>query len=323
MSKTATCESLESRTLFAATGTRDLLYVNVRFSDQTSYPLSTSAATTQAREATDMIENFAAGNLSYTYTVKSVALSKTTAYYKSGGTSKIAEDTDAALRATGYSTTKFEHISYRFAGVSGSAGLGQVGGKRIWLRSNASTVLAHEMGHNLGLYHSSLANPKGSNPFGSYDKSEYGDVFSNMGYGGSKDWSAGQKYFLGWLGGSRSKFVDAAKAGTTTVDLTSHDDATSYASSNTYLVRIKISSTTVYTVEYRKGLGGVLIHRTPTSLTGGLLLDATPSTETASDAALKFGKSLTDTRSSGSADDVKISVVQNGSKAKVTVKIGG
>ncbi len=320
--QTAALESLESRTHFAVTGTRDLLYVRVQFSDQSAYPLSTSSATTQSKGATDLIKNYAAGNLSFTYTVKSVTLSRNTAYYKDRGTSKIADDTDAALRATGFSLTKFEHVSYRFADVPGSAGIAQVGGKRIWMRTNAASVLAHEIGHNLGLYHAEFANPTGSNPFGGHNDSEYGDVFSNMGSGGDKDWSAGQKYFLGWLGGARAKTVDAARTGTTTVDLSSHDDATSYASTSTYLVRIKVSSSTYYTVEFRKSLGGVLIHRVPTNFVGGELLDATPSTSSASDAALKFGKSLTDTRGSGAVDDVKISVVQNGSKAKVTVKIG-
>lgn len=316
-------ESLESRTHFAVTGTRDLLYLRVRFADQANYPLSSDTATAQAKAATELIENFAAGNLNLTYAVKAITLPQKTAYYKTHGTTRIADHADAALKATGYSLTKFEHIAYRFADVPGSAGIAQVGGKRVWMRSNTATTLAHELGHNFGLYHADLANPRGTNPFGAYDKKEYGDAFSNMGSGGSRDWSAGQKYYLGWLGGSRSRAIDATRTGTTTVDLTSHDDATSYASNTTYLIRIRLSSTTSYTVEYRKSLGGVLIHRVPGNFVGGQLIDATPSTETASDAPLKFGKSVTDSRGSGKTDDLKISVTQSGSKARVTVRIGG
>jgi hypothetical protein len=331
MSRTELIESLESRTflsvspsLRAVTGTRDLLYVRVRFSDQSGYALSESSARTEAANAVAKIVEYSGGNVRFTSRVASVALSRTQSYYKNSGTGRLADDVDAKLRASGMTLTGFEHVSYRYSGSLGSwAGLGQVGGKRTWIQSGGYTVLVHELGHNLRLGHSAFANPTGSNPFGSASVSAYGDVFSNMGYGGTRDWTASQKRFLGWLDGNRTRTIDASRSGTFTIDVASHDNASTYSSSNVYLVRVKLSSSSYLTVEYRSGLGGVLIHKTGSSGESTTLIDATPSTSSASDAMLKSGRSLVNTRGSGSADDVRFTVVSAGSKAKVTIKIGG
>ncbi len=80
-------------------------------------------------------------------------------------------------------------------------GLGTVGGASSTAWINGSFVLqvvAHEMGHNLGLYHSHSLDC-GSVPLGTgCTMSEYGDSFDNMGYS-SYHFNAYQKERLGWL----------------------------------------------------------------------------------------------------------------------------
>ncbi|HSI33468.1 MAG TPA: M66 family metalloprotease [Tepidisphaeraceae bacterium] len=318
-------EALEPRRMFAVTGVRDLLYVRVRFSDQAALPESLATAQANVAQSTKWIGEYSGKNVSFRTKLAAVALPRTEAYYKSAGVTRLADDADAALRAQGQSLSGVEHVSYRYNGAVGTfGGLGQVNGPRTWIRYSSASIITHELGHNIGLGHSSFANPTdNAKPFGASASSEYGDPFSNMGGGGGKDWNAHQKASRGWLGGSRTKTVSATTAGTHTFTLASHDDAATYATTGVYLLKLTLSLTTSYYVSYRRSPNALFVHRAPTSNpTGGTLIDATPSTATASDAGLLFGKTLIDRRGSGAADDITIRVARDGINAKVTVTIG-
>jgi hypothetical protein len=93
----------------------------------------------------------------------------------------------------GFSETSYQHIVLAFpavasCGLNGTSGVAEVGGKHVWINGSFEVrVLAHELGHNLGLAHAgglpctssgSLA-PMGDacNP----DGHEYDDPFDAMG----------------------------------------------------------------------------------------------------------------------------------------------
>jgi hypothetical protein len=97
------------------------------------------------------------------------------------------------------------------------AGLGRIGGPYTWLRTTETgdSVLVglHELGHNLGLRHSSniwpapvLKADEEGLPFYQYG-SEYGDPFDVMGRGGSLDFNVRYKVWLQWLDDANVPFA--------------------------------------------------------------------------------------------------------------------
>lgn len=88
----------------------------------------------------------------------------------------------------------------------GWAGLGTVGGtpSRAWLNGGGSAgLVAHELGHNLGLYHAhrlTCPAPASVGTIPPCSSVEYGDAYSVMGYADPKHPAAPEKQVLGWLG---------------------------------------------------------------------------------------------------------------------------
>ena len=88
------------------------------------------------------------------------------------------------------------------------------GSCRAWYRSNATSVRAHELGHNLGAGHaagstSTIRSLLKGEHVAHY--TEYGDPTAVMGnLGGLREWTAPTRFALGLLPGSRVKQLDAS-----------------------------------------------------------------------------------------------------------------
>jgi hypothetical protein len=103
----------------------------------------------------------------------------------------FATDADAAAAATGVDLSSYDHVLYYFPGRSDCwfGGLGEVGtpaspARRTWYNGWYDPfVLSHELGHNLGFWHSH-AYSCGSTiaPRESCTYDEYGDPFDPMGH---------------------------------------------------------------------------------------------------------------------------------------------
>lgn len=114
--------------------------------------------------------------------------------------SQAATLADQAVTAAGYDLSQFARRVYAFPNSSGCSwwGLGSIGGNpsRAWINGSfALKVVAHELGHNFGDYHSN------SQPctVGSCTTSEYGDDRDMMGLTSTGHFTAYQKERLGWL----------------------------------------------------------------------------------------------------------------------------
>ncbi|MCW2985300.1 MAG: Peptidase gametolysin [Conexibacter sp.] len=104
-------------------------------------------------------------------------------------TDAIADAADRAAAAGGWSPASYDHVLYVLPRLTTCdwAGLGQMPGRRAWTNGYLETsVVAHELGHNLGAHHASSLRCAGAGGAAvalsaSCSASEYGDPFDVMG----------------------------------------------------------------------------------------------------------------------------------------------
>lgn len=116
---------------------------------------------------------------------------------------------DTIARDNGYEPNNYNSIIYVFPiTCRSSATLGDLGGtnvqQRAWLRDTSFLdfrVIAHELGHNLGLRHADGYVCSGTNIPIDCQIVEYADIYSAMGNRSSFFFNNYHRYSLGWLTG--------------------------------------------------------------------------------------------------------------------------
>jgi len=150
------------------------------------------------------------------YVTPPLSLPGSVADYETGG-KDITQDIIAAAHALGINFKKYQFFAIVNAGKPGfnAAGLGSIGpsmgtdgGSQSWCRlmgdtqSLDSSLLGHELGHNLYLGHSHGWNTSGRSVIGPGAHDEYGDPDSLMGATWGRDsYVANLRYYLGWISG--------------------------------------------------------------------------------------------------------------------------
>ena len=187
-------------------------------------------------------------------------------------------------------------------------GLGTVGGypSMAWINGSLQNgVVAHEMGHNLGLYHSHSLECGAATIAASCSSVDYGDILDVMGSAvPPKHFNAAQKERLGWLGyGASPPITTVQSSGVYTIDPYESMGGASKA------LKVRSAAGDWYYVEYRQPIGfdastvsanpnvrdGVVVHLMDGSDANGIyLLDMTPATASWSDPALGVNQSFVD-----------------------------
>ncbi len=219
---------------------------------------------------------------------------------------------DAKAAADGFSASGYQHVIYAFPQQAACtwSGLGELPGTRSWMNGSlAARVVAHELGHNMGLHHASTITCTSGGVTVAYSSTcgtpdEYGDPFDVMGKNLRRNngWHLQQ---IGFLGGANVQTT--AGSGTYTLN------ATGTRGTGTQLLRVPRAGTSpqlYYDLELRASGGvfdnflstdpavnGVTVHVDPSAatITQSLLIDTTPGSSGGfNDAPLVAGRTFTD-----------------------------
>jgi hypothetical protein len=302
-------------------GVQNTLVILVNFSDKATQPYTPTAVNQVVfvdTSAYDWEASYQQTSLSGAVTPwYTISESSTTCNYDA-----ISQKAEAAAAAGGYTLANYSRRVYIFPGNSCTWwGLGTVGGNpsRSWINTGkglAVSVVAHEMGHNFGLYHSHSLDCGANVVDGNCTSTEYGDVLDVMGGtpgGGSAHFNAFQKERLGWLGAGISPPLTTVQSGAGQYSIGNMEAA---RSSTPRAIKIGntvsacgIAPSEWYYVEKREAVGfdgfignfattipnSVIIHRvTEGDPDSSYLLDMSPATTTWHDIGLVNGSSFTD-----------------------------
>ncbi|QRK07139.1 carboxypeptidase-like regulatory domain-containing protein [Archangium violaceum] len=281
-------------------GHKRVLLIRVDFSDLAGEPVSASSVQSLIdTSVSNYLKASSYGRTTVGVTVTPVfRMPETAAYYKNDYVTLQRHAREAAL-AAGWDTAGYELDIVGFKKIySDWAGLASVGRKGQWVNGEFSfRVIAHELGHNLGLRHANAWSTTNGLSIGDGTNVDYGHPFDTMGSNGTPkyDFNPWFKTLLGWL--------QTTQVQTVTTSGTYRLYALEPSGSSTYALRIPRSNDSKsYWVDFRQSvtanrwfMNGVSINWGYPSSQVSHLLDMTPGSPSGrNDSALVIGRTFSD-----------------------------
>jgi hypothetical protein len=163
----------------------------------------------------------------------------------------IGNEAQSAASRAGYKPARYTNIMIYFPYLAscGWAGLGYEPGTLTYINGDMSLdVVAHELGHNLGLSHANTVTCTGAQLVSSCTNDEYGNPFDVMGDSGDGSFDALQQDQLGWLPGGPLVVKKTMK-------VTLHPLESSDGEQAIEVVPNKSTYGDLYYLEYRRAVG--------------------------------------------------------------------
>lgn len=296
-------------------GEQRTLVMLVNFRNNTAQPYTTAFAAGLFTTTSNFFLENSYGQTYLTTTVKGWYTIDMDAPSTSCDYSSIASKADAAASAAGVTLSSFTRKVYAFPQASGCGwwGLGSVGGNpsSSWINGSLELrVAAHEMGHNLGLWHSHSWDCGAAVLGGTCTASDYGDTLDVMG-SSSFHFNAFQKERLGWLNyGASPPITSATGSGSYAIYPYTTTGNTPKAVKIVKSTNTSTGKSAYFYAECRRSLGfdatigsasypnvtnGFVIHTgDEADSNSSYLLDLTPATSSWYDPALVAGMSFND-----------------------------
>ena len=298
-------------------GPQNVLLILVNFQDKATQPYTTGDAQNVMSATSAYYAEASYGQTSLNGTVAGWYTIPTS--YTTCNTSSIATYAKQAAQSAGFNLSNYKRFVYAFPDAACNwAGWGTIGGSpsEAWINGKLDRgTLAHELGHNFGLYHSRYlnCNPNIIGTIGNgCSYADYGDSVDVMGISAKGGhFNAYQKSRLGWLNYDISPpTLTVSTSGTYTIDAFETTNGNPKALKILKSTDATTGAKTWYWIEVRKPigfdsfvssnsnlLGGVVFHQqSDASGAENYLLDMTPgSSDLQFDPALLAGQSFTDT----------------------------
>jgi hypothetical protein len=291
-------------------GTKTLIFIRVDFSDLPGTPFSDATGTnlvtnlnTFYRDQSYNRTGFAPLGTGGSVLTPTFRMPNTAAYYGARDPADLRVAARAAAAAAGFNVRNYSFDITCFGSVPGFrwAGLAYVGAQGSWIRAafdTAGGIIAHELGHNYGLFHANFWDTGGESIIGSGSNVEYGDSFDTMGNAsaGRRHFNTRYKNHLDWLPNTYVRNVLTNG----TYRLFAMDSTNNVTSVRALTVRR--NAMTNYWLEVRQKwpsdawvANGVGIRWGQTRNTTSLLLDTTPgSADGKNDSPLVLGRTFSD-----------------------------